>query len=254
MTEPRILLWDIETSPSLGYVWQKYQTDVISFKADWHLLSIAWRWLGEKTVHCSALPDYPKSYAKDPENDFQLACLAYRLFDEADIVVAHNGVAFDTKKAQARMLVHGLNPPSPFREVDTLKLARGHFAFTSNRLDDLCKTLGIGQKQATGGFGTWLGCLRGDPKAWATMKRYNKHDVVLLEELYLRLRPWDNRHPNVALIADAKDACPRCGKGPLTKRGYRSYGVTKRQRFQCSSCGGYCQSRAVIRSDVLYTP
>jgi len=131
---------------------------------------------------------------------------------KADIVIAHNGIAFDTRKIQARMLFHGLNPPSPYREVDTLKIARKHFSFTSNRLDDLCQTLGIGRKLATGGFDTWLGCMRGDPKAWAKMTRYNKRDVKLLVALYKKLLPWTTVHPNLATISGAAgEMCPKCG-------------------------------------------
>ena len=251
MTEPRTLLWDIETSPNLGYVWGKWQQNVLAFDSEWHMLSIAWKWLGERSVHCIGLPDF-EMYAKEPENDYGLAHLAHELFTEADIVVAHNGVAFDTKKAQARMLIHGFDPPAPFKEVDTLKLARGSFAFTSNRLDDLCKVLGIGGKVATGGFSTWLGCLNGDPRSWAKMKRYNAHDVRLLEQLYLKLRPWALRHPNVATMTDDPDACPKCKGKDLTRQGWRYYGVTKRQRFQCQDCGGWCQGRVVYKSEAKY--
>src|ERR1035437_5504487 len=181
MTKPRILLWDIESAPNLGFAWGLWEQNILSFEHQWYLLSIAWRWLGEKTTHVQGLIDFER-FTVDPQDDYELAALAHRLFSEADIVIAHNGIAFDTKKAQARMLFHGFDPPTPFREVDTLKIARRHFAFTSNKLGDLCDVLGIGRKLETGGFQTWLGCMRGDPKAWAKMKRYNKQDVVILEK------------------------------------------------------------------------
>jgi hypothetical protein len=243
---PRILIWDIETAPNLGYTWGKWQQDVIAFEHEWYLLSIAWKWHGESAVHVRGLDDY-KRYDRDPENDFELAKLAHALFDEADIVVAHNGKEFDTKKAQARMIAHGFDPPSSFREVDTLKIARANFAFTSNRLDDICRLLGIGGKKETGGFGTWRGCLRGDPKAWRKMKRYNRHDVVLLEQLYERLRPW-GKHPNVATMVDRSDACPTCGstKGFLSK-GYSYTPLSRRKRWKCKACGASVSDRKTER-------
>lgn len=252
MTAPRILLWDIETSPSLGWVWEKWDTNVLSFEAEWYILSVAWKWLGESRVHAKGLPDFP-SYRRNPTSDKALCGTIHELLSEADVVVAHNGNKFDQPKARARLLVNGFDPPQPFREVDTCQVAKRHFNFTSNKLGDLCTQLGIGGKEETGGFATWLGCMSGDEAAWKRMLRYNKQDVRLLEALYLRLRPWIERHPHVGLMADDADACPKCGGGPLTCQGFRYYGVTKRQRYQCRACGGWCQGRTMVKSDVRYT-
>jgi hypothetical protein len=151
------------------------------------------------------------------------------------------------------MIIHGFDPPSPYKEVDTLKLARKHFAFTSNRLGDLCNTLGIGTKEETGGFKTWKGCLNGDEKAWATMKKYNKHDVVILEELYLKLRPWATTMPNLATMAGRPDACPKCGsQAGMMIRGYRHTAVSRKVTLQCKSCKGYSSSRATERMQTQY--
>ena len=242
MSGPRILIWDIETSPSLGWVWQKYETDVLAFESQWYLLSIAWKWLDEKQVHVKGLCDFDR-YKNEPENDYDLAALAHELFCEADIVIAHNGIAFDTRKAQARMIIHGFDPPTPFREIDTLKVARSRFAFTSNKLGDLCDVLGIGRKLETGGFQTWLGCINGDANAWSKMKRYNKNDVIILEKLYTKLRPWINGHPNVSMFTDNLDCCPKCGADTMMKRGFGRNRTSTFQRWQCTSCGGWSSSR-----------
>lgn len=253
MNSPRILLWDIESSPMLAHVYERYEANVLNVEHDWHLLSVAWKWLGEKATHVKALPDFPERYAADIEDDYELAALAHRLFCEADVVVAHNGVAFDTKKAQARMIYHGFAPPTPFKEVDTLLVARRHFAFSSNRLGELCEFLGIGTKLENGGFKTWLGCLRGDPKAWALMKKYNRQDVVILEQLYLKLRPWMPRHPNIATLADRPTSCPKCGaEDSMQARGFIYSTVSRRQRYQCQSCGGWCAGRKIERVEAEY--
>lgn len=252
MSEPRILLWDIESAPLLSHVWSRWEANSLNVETDWYLLSIAWKWLGEKTVHVKGLIDYD-SFAVDPENDYALAELAHQLFSEADIVVAHNGIAFDTKKAQARMLFHGFDPPTPFKEVDTLRAARKHFAFSSNKLGELCDVLGIGRKLETGGFTTWLGCMDGDPKAWAKMKKYNRGDVVILEKLYLRLLPWMTGHPNIATIAEKPTVCPKCGSDAgMSPRGYALTAVSRRQRFQCVSCKGWSTGRPLERVPSLY--
>lgn len=207
------------------------------------MLTAAWTWLDEEAVNVAGLCDYPR-YKKEPENDYDLVVQAHALFDEADVVVAHNGTSFDTKKAQARMIIQGLDPPSPFKEFDTLKVARKHFAFNGNSLNDLCRVLGIGEKTETGGFKTWMGCLQGEQKAWATMKQYNQNDVVLLKQLYLRLRPWATTHPNLATLHGKPDACPRCGAVvQMIDRGWNHNRVTRAKKFQCPECRAYCSAR-----------
>jgi hypothetical protein len=250
---PRVLLWDIETSPIVGYAWDKWNTNLLRIEQDRFLLTIAWKWLGETKVHCLGLPDFPERYAKDPTDDYELAKLAYELFDLADVVVAHNGVAFDTKKAQARMIAHGFGPPSPFKEIDTLRIARSHFSFTSNKLGDVCAVLGIGSKLDPGGIETWFQCIAGDPHAWRRMKKYNKQDVVILEKLYIKLRPWANRLPNLANIGDRPGACPKCGvEGKMVSRGWTTTAVTKRRQYRCGGCGGYVSGRKIIKSETEF--
>ena len=72
------------------------------------------------------------------------------MFDEADVVIAHNGDKFDMRKANARFGHY--EPPMPVQQVDTLKVARKYFKFESNKLGDLGEHLGLGNKEVTGGF------------------------------------------------------------------------------------------------------
>jgi RNase_H superfamily len=247
--DPRILLWDIETAPILAHVWGAYEQNLLWKEHDSYLLSVAWKWLGDSKVQCAALNEY-EMYEQDPRDDYPLVQLAWNLFDEADVVVAHNGVAFDTKRTNARIIIQGLDRPSPFKEVDTLTLARKVFAFTKNNLDEIVRDLGIGEKIQTGGIDLWRAIVeRDDPKAWALMKRYNKHDVQILEALYLRLRQWDDRHPNLATIGDRPNACPKCFTvGGMVIRGYRHTAVSVRANYRCNACGGYSQGRQIFKT------
>lgn len=242
--EPRVLLYDIETAPTLGWMWRVYQADAIAVERSWYMLSFAYKWLGDKKVQTHALPDFPL-YKREPENDRRLCDALWWLFDEAEVIVAHNGDRFDQRKARARFLVHDMMPPSPFREIDTLKVLRRKFALDSNRLDDACQQLSIGSKLPHQGKHTWLGCMSGDEKSWATMRKYNAQDVKLLEALYERLLPWIDNHPNMALIGDRPDACPKCFStvGMIKRANYKYHGVTKAQVFQCKACNGYSHHR-----------
>lgn len=238
----RVLVYDIESSPNLGYTWGKWDQDVIQFEREWEILCFAYKWLGEPEVRAVTRQGQP--------DDRQVAEKLRDLFDEADVTITHNGKAFDKKKANTRMVIHGLAPPSPYREIDTLQVARRQFAFTSNRLDDLCRVLGLPRKKQTGGFKTWLGCMADDPAAWERMVRYNKADVVILEKLYLRMRPWVVNHP--ALNFERPDTCHRCGHKVLIARGYKVAGVTRRRTYQCKGCGGYSSGREIENPQLEY--
>lgn len=251
---PRILIWDIENSPALAWVWGKYDQDVVAFERDWHLLTIAWKFVGDKRVQCLGLPDFPR-YKKEPYNDYDLVIKAHELMSEADVIVAHNGKQHDTRKTQARMILQGLEPPSTFREIDTLQLVKRHFSFLSNSLNDVCQAMGLGEKESTGGIQLWLDCIRGDMKAWDRMKRYNRRDVEILDALLQKVQPWakGNDIPNLATMANRPEACPKClSEEGMIVRGYTHTAVGRREKLQCKSCGGYVQGRVVERLETQF--
>ncbi len=238
----KVLLYDIETTPNLGYIWGKYEQNVIAYEEQWHILCFAYKWLGERTTHVVALPDFDL-YKKDPSSDYEVVKRLHELFNEADVVIAHNGDSFDQKKSHARMLVHGFAPPSPYRQIDTKKVARKYFNFNSNSLADLGETLSLGAKAETGGFKLWLGCMSGVKSAWNTMKRYNKQDVVLLEQVYLAMRGWIHPHPPINLLEGKMNSCPNCGGSKIHKNGFYTNKVTRVQVWHCGDCGANPRSR-----------
>ena len=244
----KILLTDIETSPSKSYLWGLWQEirsmDFIT--KDWYILCFSAKWLGKKEMISESLPE-SKSYKKNPECDKEIMLKMWDLLDEASIVVAHNGKKFDIKKINARFIYHGLTPPSPYKVVDTLLEARRHFAFTSNRLGDIGQFLKVGKKMNTGGFQLWKDCLNGDEKAWRKMVKYCQRDVRLLEKIYLKLRPYMKQHPNLGIFLDKdRPCCPKCGSNNIQYRGYAVTNVSKFRRFQCQKCGGWGRERMNI--------
>ena len=239
----KILLFDIETAPTLGYVWGLWEQNVIAVERDWYILCWAAKWYGQKQVISSALIDFPL-YKKEPENDGLVIKALWKLLDEADIVIAQNGDAFDIKKANARFIQQGMEPPAPYKTVDTLKVARRYFKFDSNKLDDLGKYLGVGQKRKHDGFAMWKGCMLGDPHAWSEMVKYCRDDVTLLEGVYTRLRPWMQNHPNLNLWQDSVWSCPNCASNNVVRRGYTYTRASIVQRFHCKSCGAWSQGKS----------
>jgi hypothetical protein len=234
--DKKVLLIDLETSPSIGAFFSLYDENNILWVNDyWHILCFAYKWLGEKETYCIALPDF-KGYKKDKESDEELVKKLWELFDKAEIVVAQNGNAFDIKKANARFIKWHLDPPSFYQTVDTLKIARKFFKFDSNKLDDLGDYLGIGRKIRTE-KGLWRDCMKGDKHAWDLMERYNKNDVILLEKVYYKLRAWDTSAPNMNLLIGGVFCCPTCGSSNTEKRGFRYSKVNIYQQYKCLNCG-----------------
>lgn len=251
--QPKILLFDTETAPNMGYIWglwQKiYSMEMISH--EWYILCWCAKWLGEKEMMKSALPDHDL-YAKEPTNDVEVMKPLWHLLDQADIVVAHNAVQFDIKKVNTRFLKHGMKPPSPFKVVDTLKIARRHFAFASNKLDNLGKLLDVGRKKDTGGFQLWVDCLAGKKTAWKKMTTYCAQDVRLLEKVYHALLPYAAGTPNLSVYMDER-VCPKCGSDHIVKRGHSYTNVSKYQRWVCKDCGSWSRERTRIKpkNDIL---
>lgn len=237
-----ILLFDIETSPLVGYTWGTWNTNVIEVTQDWYMLTWAAKWHGQKRVMCDSL-HYHESFDKDITDDYDICKSLWDLLNEADIVVAHNGNKFDIKKANARFIYHGFEPPSPFKTVDTLSIARQHCKFTSNKLDDLGEHLGVGRKIKTD-WSLWKSCMEGDTKAFDKMVKYNKQDVKLLEKVYDKLKPWTPRHPNLAVYAEsARPMCSTCGSIEVIKDGKYHTNSQIYQKWRCKKCGACVRSR-----------
>lgn len=225
-------MFDIETMASKAYVWNHYETNVIAYSVEGYMLSWTAKWLNGKTI-TRGLCDY-KGYKPFSPDDSHLVRELYNLFDEADILIAHNGDGFDIKKANTAFIKHGLTPPAPYKTVDTLKIARRYFAFNSNKLDDLGQFLGCGRKVKHPGFDMWLGCEAGDRKSWDLMLKYNRQDVLLLERVYLRLLPWIQNHPTPK---DNQEDCPNCHSRTFHKKGLDMFKGIKSQRNRCLDCG-----------------
>jgi predicted RNA-binding Zn-ribbon protein involved in translation (DUF1610 family) len=212
---------------------------------EWSILSFSARWLGEKRVTFRHTGGRGVKLVRD---DKPLCGYLWELLDAADIVVTQNGKAFDIKRINARMIMHGMVPYSPIRVVDTKLIAKKHFDFTSNRLAWMSKHVNRDSRKDEHkrfpGFELWAQCLKDNPAAWREMRKYNAQDVIATEELYLHMRPWMTDHPNVAAYGDgAAMACPKCGGRGLQRRGTAVSQTGKYQRYQCVSCGGWARDR-----------
>ena len=236
--KPKILFFDIETAPNLAWVWGKWEQNVIEFDSHWYIIGFSAKWMDGKQI-TKGLIDYP-GYGRNKDDDSRIVKDIWKLFDEADIIVAHNGDQFDVKKCNARFSYHSMKPPSPYNTVDTKKVAKKYFNFVSNSLNDLGDFLKLGRKLQTGGFELWKGCMLGNKNSWRLMKKYNAQDVLLLEKVYYHFLPWMKSHPNYGIFIEG-EVCPKCGSDKLNSRGLARTISQIYRRAQCRGCGGWCR-------------
>lgn len=235
----KILLFDIECAPLVSENWGFYEQTALRVTRASYLISFAYKWLGGEVKAYSHLNCPGKTVRDDHARVKRL----WRLFNQADVVIAHNGRDFDVKLAMAFFAHNGLPPPRPFKLVDTKLVAKRHFRFYSNKLDELGAYLNLGRKMHTGGIDLWFRCDAGDHQALKTMVIYNKQDVELLEKVYLRMRPFMDIHPNYNVMLGRVVACPNCGGKVMEKRGYHMTRLTRAQRYLCKDCGAWSHGK-----------
>lgn len=245
MDKPRTLTFDIETTPLVGYTWGLWEQNVIELIKRSSILCISYKWLGEKKIH-NISQFYAGNYKPGIENDRHVLELFREVLDEADIVVTQNGNSFDIPIVNARMLAHGIMPPSPYKKVDTKRLAKTLFKFESNKLEHMVQYVGIANKTNPGGFAAWKGCMAGDKKAWDSMIKYNNNDVKITEELYLRMRPFMENHPNLNVITGRLAACTQCQSEHLQARGWGMNRTSKYRKYQCQDCGTWSKGASEV--------
>lgn len=243
---PKILVYDIETSPLITYTWGLFDQNIglNQVKVDWNVLSWSAKWYenekGELFGPHKKVMYMDNRNNKNVHDDKKLLEGIWKLLDECDIAITQNGVKFDNKKLNARFIMNKMQPPSSFKNIDTLKIARKHFALSSNKLeymtDKLCTKYKKLKHKKFAGFDLWKGCMAGNQDAWKEMEKYNKYDVLSLEELYHKLQAWDSTL-NFNVYHDGEEHVCSCGSTSFLKRGFAYSNNGQFQRYRCNSCG-----------------
>lgn len=238
------LLLDIETAPHRVYAWGLYGQDIGLTQIEEPGYTLCWaaKWLHRGRVMFS-------SRFKDGHE--QMIGQAHELISEADAVIHYNGARFDLPTLNQEFVKLNLAPPRPYKQIDLLQTARKRFRLASNKLDFVARHLGLPGKLPHKGMELWRGCMEGNPADWRTMEKYNKRDVVLLEQVYDRLLPWVVDHPAAGLLDPALRGmnCQTCGSPNLTKQGFRIAKTGRYQQFKCSDCGSWMRKRVKDRSE-----
>ena len=230
----KILFLDTETAPNTAHVWGLWQQNVglPQILEAGYVLCWAAKWAGSDEIMFDSI--YHSTTKR-------MLKRIHALLDEADVVVHYNGSKFDIPTLNKEFLLYGFKPPAPYKQEDLLKTMRSKFKFPSNKLDYVAKALGLKGKLKHTGHELWINCMKKDPASWELMEKYNKQDVVILEQVYQQIKPWVKGHANHS-VHSGHLVCPNCGSGSYQRRGYAVSAAGKYARYQCKDCGAWFRS------------
>jgi RNase H-like protein len=249
MVAPRILIVDIETMPSLAWVFDIWNQNIgiNQLERDWRVMCFGAKWHGQPSVKIRCGEGF------DLDDDYHLVKPLVDLLDEADVVIGHNVKKFDRRKINARAIELGLQPPSPYQAIDTWAELRKIAAFTSSKLEFLTqklnKTYRKDRHSKYPGMELWIECIKQNPRAWREMRKYQRLDVLSTEELWLRTRGWYETTVNLAAYEEGGDLrCTKCGSLSVQRRGQRTLSAGRYTQYRCNDCGGWSRARCLDRS------
>lgn len=247
MAKPRIIVFDLETLPNLRAALENWPGICNSYGKITTLtaqmssiICAGWKVHGERKTHCINAWDFPR-WKKDVNDDFEVVKALYEVLASSDAIVTHNGVRFDWKHLQTRIIYHGLPPLPKIPHIDTKQLASRHLYAFNNRLGNLGKFLEKEDKLDHDGWEMWVDVYDRKAKAMRKMEKYCKQDVNLLDKLFTRLKPFA-KLPNYNLFtgeSGADRACPSCGSVNAQSKGWRYTATMKYRRYICKQCGSY---------------
>jgi hypothetical protein len=246
----KILMLDIETTPDKSYHWGRFGVNIGINQTieEGAMVCFAAKWYGQDEI---------EFYSEWQHGLEGMVSEAWRLLDEAAVVVHFYGSRFDIPHINTSCLKMGFPPPSPFKQVDLKMVVGRQFKFSSNKLEFVSRVLGLEGKVEHEGFPLWDKLMnevrRNGEKPFSEeveldakirMEIYNKRDVFLLDEVYEALLPWIPNHPHRHLYQDGTN-CPTCDadEGLMVDAGYAYTKLSKFKQFRCKACGGYFRSK-----------
>lgn len=249
--EDNILYFDIETLPCFACVWTTGKQIVTSdniFK-ERKIATISYMWEGEKKPTTLVFDLQKHNLLKyDDDADKKILKQFSDVVQQANMIVAHNGKRFDIPILKARLIKHGLPDIRPTLIDDSYLLSRG-IGFVSHKLNHIARFLNNEQKLEVH-YDLWLKiALNKDANALKLMAKYNEKDVLVLANVYRRLRSYINSSMNltitrgVSLDDNPSSMCPSCGSSSQ-KRGLRHTRTGSYQAYSCRNrnCGKWFQS------------
>lgn len=248
--ELKILYLDLELAYGIYYAFPSKRPQYMAasqLKQYQFCICASWCWEhAPGKVHNAKITDDMAAFEKNHTNDAVVAKALHKVMSEADVIVAHNGVAFDLKHANSMFDRNGLGPIPEHRNIDTLKAARKYFAFEGNSLDDLLKRFKLGAKAKKP---DWQKLTDGNKAEIKRAEKYCNKDVIGLRKVFLRIRPFIRRLPSIQSPKEIK-FCDACGSKRLRNNMERSGHGSRYWQILCLECGYWNRGTKPFTPDV----
>lgn len=231
MPNPKIVAFDIESSNLSGN---------FGF-----ILCIGYKYVGEGKPTIIKISDFPL-FKKDSTNDREVVKAIYDVLVDADAWLGHYSTRFDVPFINSRLIYHGLKPLPPMTastHIDTWRISRNHLKLNSNRLDTIAKFLEVKDQKTALSGPIWIRAMAGHKPSLDYVYKHCYYDVLCLEQVYEKIKSLYPDHFNVNIVTREFNNCPRCGKGPLVKRGYYYAKTTQTARYNCKGCGAWSRGK-----------
>lgn len=235
------LLADTEWSYAIYYGFPSKKPQYMPAKNIKHrqfCTNASWKWAHQVSVQSVSILDDKRQFKKDFRNDKVCAVEMHKAMSEADVIVAHNLDEFDMKMLNVIFAIYGLGPIPEKKFIDTLKVARKHFRFAGNGLDDLLKFFG---HEGKADKPDWILLTEGNEREIRKSIKYCNVDVLGLETILNILKPYMRNLPKQR---DKKElnhygikCCDACGSKRLHNKGLDGAAGKIYPRVRCAECG-----------------
>lgn len=227
--------WDLNSVK--GWTGRRIHPDDVQ---EWpRTICAAWKWYHEDDVHFAA------EWEVGGYDGFMRR--VWEAFDDCDAAVGHNMGRFDGPILLSGWAEIGLPAPSPYKIIDTLKVAR-QMGFESNTLDSLNKRLGVSAKTDKYDVRTAQLAVAGDKASQERIQSYNEGDIAASEALFDRLRPYAKGLPHMGMWADDENACPSCGHATVETGKRVHANVQAYDGRVCPNCGAHSRSTVKLKN------
>ncbi len=208
--QPKILIYDIETARMQANLWWSGQQFVngSQITSEPRIITVAWKWLGSDKV------EYLK-WSKN-KSDKKLITKFLEVYNEADMVIGFNNNKFDNRFVNSRALKYNLDVNVHVKSLDLMKEAKRLFRLPSYSMNNIARYIGVETKLQHSGLEMWeaiqFGSKKEAKKAMKLMIEYNVQDIIVTEQVYLRVRKYMKNPMHIGVLqGKEKSTCPICG-------------------------------------------
>lgn len=247
MSEPKILFYDIETTPLQSWVWRCGDTYIrhnmlVKGYDQYNIICIGYAWNDGEPAQIIRWDQKKKDCRKLIE-EFD------KLVQKADVTIGKNSARFDVKHINTQRWLHKLPPFPDWTDCsnDVEQQMRKYFTLPSMSLDYISEHLGLGGKNDME-MQDWIDIMTGNSHdssvALDKMCNYCAKDVEDTRAVYDSIKDYIKPKFNMATYLQ-DDVCTNCGSSNIIKNGTRTLGKTRYQRYHCNAHGGYAGRRPV---------